>query len=413
MKRILKDNERILIVFLAVAVLLTLASSAQDIGGFSFYKPYDNLNFRWNDPNMDIDYPYRTIFLVGTNTGGSNYGGTLLFLYSKKPTTDIFSFRYQPLDGQKGYIAAYFNWREFGTDTDSQALRLYSMTTGMLDGRVNAGVSDIDETGGNVDYTTKPGGGFYFDNKDTYFKFDFIYDCASLHGGGISDLQITGLGGVSNMPYDYIIACKSHESQGGGGTGVKPPGGGGQGGGGGGDDGGGGDGGDDGGGDDGGGGNNPGGGNGGGSGGYGGGDDGNEPPPSNGEGEGGRHGWGDGPWGGGLIDDNIKDPFEGEETDWKDPWIDDYNDMPGEYTPEIPPYTPGTGDTGEDGSDWDLPEIDVDDHGVTGEPEGYVEFEPPGEEGLIPLEPGGVQDDAEFVPGGEYGLIDFMNPYYL
>ena len=372
-KRILKDNERILIVFLVVAVALTVITAAQNVSGFDLYEPFDNLMFSWNDPNMDRDYPYRAMFLIGTNRGGANYSGSMLFLYSKKPTTDIFTFRYSEAArlGGTGYIEAYFNWREMATDTDEQALRMYLISAGDLDGTENATIPDIKSTGGNVKYYVKDSG-FYFDDNNAYFEFDFYYDCAEEHGGGIRDLSVSGLGSVANVPYDYIIACKRHESLAGGGSGKRPPTGGGQ----------------------------TGGGNGGGSGvgdggtsgggGYGGGRDGNEPPPSNGNGDGGRHGWGSGFWGGGVDRDYIDNPFEGEELDWREPWNDNYNQMPEEYKPYIPPYTLGAGDTGEDGSDWELPVLNPDDHGVTGEPEGY----------------------EEFAADGEYGLIDFMEPYY-
>jgi hypothetical protein len=301
-------------------------------------------------------------------------------------------------------------------------------STGMIE---SANLMGIGHNGGlNVnlgEYAVNMTDGKY----NSYFEFDFWYDCSSEVGEvapqNYGDLEIPGLGSVTSVngtkvPYDYIITTLDYD--GGGGSGTAPPHDG---------DGKGGMPGD----DDGGGGNDDGGGDGdddydGGS--FG--DDDGDGLPDNDDGEGGRPGWGGGDYGGGVDRDDIDEPDFNEPfpEDWKEPIVDEYQELPGEYVPEFEPYEPGEGDTGERGNGWEWPELDMDDHGVTGEPVGYKDFEPGGEGGLIDFQPGGEQKDAEFKPGGEqgllefqpggeqkdaefkvdgeYGLIDFMNPDY-
>ena len=248
-----------------------------------------------------------------------------------------------------------------------------------------------------------------------YFYFDFYYSCThrTEHGQNTQLLNVTGLQNGNVIPYAYNLTCHEHSGGGAvGGNGGTDNGGGSTGGGSWWDTGGG---------------NNSGGGSGdininwGGS----------RPPPP-----GSNSGWGNGDYGTGINPDGIitVPPELNVPDDWQTPPVDNWDGgLKGEYNPDFPEYVPGPGDTGDNGSDWDLPAFDMN-AGVEGEAGGFREIKPDGETGFMEIAPEITQGDGlPFVPGGEsgvvalepditqgdgipfssggqHGLIDFMNP---
>lgn len=374
MKQFLKDKNRIVMLSLAVVFLLAVTTYAMTVDNFSDYDAPDYLSFQWADymkdtggvptvnnvvsafPRWSVEYPYRAIFIQGrmTSSNPKKYELTAIKVYSKIPSTDLFTFEYMAgekntMSGSKrGYIRAYINKDKVNGSEDDIRINfaansptpVYTLELGEMSFHSNYDVN------------------YFSSGVNAYFDFDFFYDCADEHEQNARNLNISGLTSISGVPYKYIIHCKDHTGFTGGGGSSS-------------------------------GGSSSGSSSGGLSG------------DKNKGGDDGRHGWGTGDYGGGINKGDIVSGNDGGgyasrpdmelsvPDDWKKPIEDNYNSMPTEeYKPDYPEYIPGEGDTGQTGENWELPRFS-DNDGVSGEIQGY----------------------KELIPNGEYGLIDFMKPW--
>lgn len=363
MKQFIKDKKRVLIIALAVVLLISVTGYAMTVDSFTDYNPPDYLYIHWydymkddvppdgtsgaatvnntisNHPRWSVEYPYRAIFLGGTPAKVIDY----YVVYSKEPSTDLFTFEY--ISGNKstyqiGRIRAYISSNKIGAGKDFRIFRV---------GHNSDGTPSLISGGSETRFDVS-GSGVGTSNGKAYFSFDFFYDCASEHQQYAGDLNISAVTNINGVPYKYVTKCLDHV--GGHNTGGS-------------------------------GGDSSSSGNGGLSG------------DKNTSGNGGKHGWGTGDYGGGVNKNDIVSGNDGGgytsrpdmelsvPDDWKKPIEDNYNSMPTtEYKPDFPEYIPAEGDTGQTGESWELPTWG-DNGGVTGDISEYKELKPNGEQGLI------------------------------
>lgn len=217
------NKKPMILIIIAVVLCLAMTSYAMTVDSFTDYNPPDYLYINWydymkddmppdgtsgaatvnnaisNHPRWSVEYPYRAIFLGGTPSKVIDY----YVVYSKVPTTDLFTFEYT--SGEKstyqiGRIRAYISSGKVGSGKDFRIFRV---------GHNSDGTPSLISSGAETRFDVS-GSGVGTSGSKYYFSFDFFYDCASEHQQYAGDLNISGVTSISSVPYKYVTKCIDH-----------------------------------------------------------------------------------------------------------------------------------------------------------------------------------------------------------
>lgn len=219
----IKKNKT-LIAGLAVALAITITAAAMSVDKFSDYNPPNILMIGWYDYFRDsihsgpssnnastdwarwsAEYPYRAFFIGGKSNASAQQKHTaeLFVVWSKKPSLNGFRFEHNTTRNSTGYIRAFVNRYYYETSGDF-------VITNINAGDMTSGTLDCTQLSFAPTYTT-PGHSI---DGETYFDFDFYYQCTDKHQTNTQLLSLSGLRNVM-APYAYILTCDDHGSSGG------------------------------------------------------------------------------------------------------------------------------------------------------------------------------------------------------